>query len=56
MEGQLWGESKQNTGILVFRGSFWATKFLTRMLSVILRIFFSFGKKQFFGEAFDTIC
>jgi hypothetical protein len=40
-----------------FRGSFGAAKFLTRMLSLILRRdFFEFGQKKFFFEAFDTIC
>ncbi len=41
----------------IFRGSFGAAKFLTRMLSLILRRdFFEFGPKKFGGEAFETIC
>jgi hypothetical protein len=35
----------------IFRGSFGAAKFLTRMLSLILRrIFFEFGQKKFFPQ------
>ena len=36
---------------MIFRGSFGAPKFLTRMLSLILRgIFFEFGKFFFFKK------
>jgi hypothetical protein len=36
---------------IIFRGSFGAPKFLTRMLSLILRgIFFEFGKFFFFKK------
>jgi hypothetical protein len=41
----------------IFRDSFGAAKFLTHMLSLILRrIFFEFWQKKFFQEAFETIC
>ncbi len=42
----------------IFRDSFGAAKFLTRMLSLILRrdFFFSLGKKNFFLKALQTIC
>ncbi len=41
-----------------FRGSLAAAKFLTRLLSLILRRdFFEFGQKKFFSwEAFESIC
>ncbi len=40
----------------IFRGSFGAWEFLTRMLRLILRrTFFEFGPRIFFREAFETI-
>jgi hypothetical protein len=43
--GDFWVKIKV---FFIFRGSFGAAKFLTRMLSLILRrIFFSLGKKKF---------
>jgi hypothetical protein len=54
MGGDFWVKIKV---FFIFRCSFGATKFLRRMLSIILRrIFFSLGKKNFFPEAFETIC
>ncbi len=55
----LWGATfgLKEKVLFIFRGSFGAAKFLARLLSLILRrIFFSFGQKIFFPEAFETIC
>ncbi len=55
----LWdGDFGVKIKILIFRGLYGAAKFLTHMLSLILRrIFFEFGPKFFFcHEAFETIC
>jgi hypothetical protein len=54
----LWGS---NFGVkiiffFIVRGSFGAAKYLTRLLSLVLRVFLGFGHNIFFREAFETIC
>ena len=49
MGGDFWVKIK--VFFFIFRGSFGAAKFLTRMQGLILRrIFFEFGQKKFFSQ------
>jgi hypothetical protein len=53
--GDFWVKIKV---FFIFRGSFGAAKFLTRMVSLILRriFFLVWANNFFFPEAFETIC